>query len=130
MRLKEVVYTISPFETTVLTGLFKDVPGKAHKYWKEVRAYCQCCLLLKETPLLRPYMVLHPPGMNQPGKLTVLPPDGVACASVPAEMGGCWAFLPAANLCHLLVRLHFRRDLFVSCMLLRFQMRLGSCFRL
>ena len=37
MRLKEVVYTISPFETTVLTGVFKDVPGKLHKYWKEVR---------------------------------------------------------------------------------------------
>ena len=36
VRLKEVVYTISPFETTVLTGLFKDVPGKMHKYWKEV----------------------------------------------------------------------------------------------
>ena len=38
VRLKEVVYTISPFETTVLTGLFKDVPGKMHKYWKEVSA--------------------------------------------------------------------------------------------
>ena len=36
VRLKEVVYTISPFETTVLTGVFKDVPGKLHKYWKEV----------------------------------------------------------------------------------------------
>ncbi|CAL5222206.1 g4537 [Coccomyxa viridis] len=28
IRLKEVVYTISPFETTVMSGLFKDVPGK------------------------------------------------------------------------------------------------------
>ena len=39
MRLKEVVYTISNFETTVLTGVFKDVPQKLHKYWQEV-----CCL--------------------------------------------------------------------------------------
>lgn len=38
MRLKEVVYTISPFETTVLTGVFKDVPQKLHKLWAEVRA--------------------------------------------------------------------------------------------
>ena len=38
VRLKEVVYTISPFETTVLTGLFKDVPQKMHKLWSEVRA--------------------------------------------------------------------------------------------
>ena len=28
IRLKEVVYTISPFEVTVMSGLFKDMPKK------------------------------------------------------------------------------------------------------
>ena len=28
MRLKEVVYTLSPFEQNVMSGLFKNVPKK------------------------------------------------------------------------------------------------------
>jgi hypothetical protein len=36
VRLKEVVYTISPFETTVLSGLFKDLPHKFHDKFKQV----------------------------------------------------------------------------------------------
>lgn len=35
-RLKEVVYTLSPFETTVMSGLWKDLPGKLHKKVSEV----------------------------------------------------------------------------------------------
>eukprot|EP00891_Asterochloris_glomerata_P009462 jgi/Astpho2/9462/gw1.00145.147.1_t len=31
VRLREVVYTLSPFETTVLNGLWKDLPQKAHR---------------------------------------------------------------------------------------------------
>ncbi len=40
IRLKEVVYTISPFETTVMSGLFKDVPGKLAEKIKHV-SHCQ-----------------------------------------------------------------------------------------
>jgi len=35
-RLKEVVYTLSPFETTVMSGLWKDLPAKLHKKVSEV----------------------------------------------------------------------------------------------
>ncbi|KAK9796996.1 hypothetical protein WJX73_000069 [Symbiochloris irregularis] len=31
VRLKEVVYTLSPFEQTVLEGLWRDLPKKIHK---------------------------------------------------------------------------------------------------
>ena len=37
-RIKEVVYTISPFETTVLSGLWKDLPQKLTRKWNEVRS--------------------------------------------------------------------------------------------
>ncbi len=37
IRLKEVVYTISPFETTVMSGLFQDVPKKLAEKIKHVR---------------------------------------------------------------------------------------------
>ena len=37
MRLKEVVYTVSPFEVSVLSGLWKDLPAKVTKRVKEVR---------------------------------------------------------------------------------------------
>ena len=37
IRLKEVVYTVSPFEVSVLSGLWKDLPEKIHKKFKEVR---------------------------------------------------------------------------------------------
>lgn len=33
VRLKEVVYTLSPFEQNVMGGLFKDAPYKMKKYW-------------------------------------------------------------------------------------------------
>ncbi len=36
MRLKEVIYTVSPFEVTILNGLFKDFPKKVHKNLSEV----------------------------------------------------------------------------------------------
>lgn len=36
MRLKEVTYTISPFEVSVLSGLFKDLPSKVHQKFKQV----------------------------------------------------------------------------------------------
>ena len=36
IRLKEVVYTISPFETTVMSGLFKDMPQKFAEKIKHV----------------------------------------------------------------------------------------------
>jgi hypothetical protein len=31
VRLKEVVYMLSPHEQKVMTGLFRDMPGKVHK---------------------------------------------------------------------------------------------------
>ena len=37
VRLKEEVYTISPFETTVMSGLFKDMPKKFADKIKHVR---------------------------------------------------------------------------------------------
>lgn len=35
VRLKEVVYTVSPFEVTILSGLIKDFPQKVHKNLSE-----------------------------------------------------------------------------------------------
>lgn len=37
VRLKEVVYSVSPFEVSILNGLFKDFPKKVHKNLSEVR---------------------------------------------------------------------------------------------
>ena len=37
IRLREVVYTLSPFEQTVMNGVFKDVPEKLHRKFSEVR---------------------------------------------------------------------------------------------
>ena len=34
LRLREVVYTLSPFEVNVMAGLFKDIPYKLGKYWR------------------------------------------------------------------------------------------------
>lgn len=39
VRLKEVVYTVSPFEVTILNGLFKDFPKKVQKNLREVSAF-------------------------------------------------------------------------------------------
>ena len=36
VRLREVVYTVSPFEVSVLSGLWKDMPNKISKKVKEV----------------------------------------------------------------------------------------------
>lgn len=36
VRLKEVTYTISPFEVSVLSGLFKDLPSKIHHKFQQV----------------------------------------------------------------------------------------------
>ncbi len=38
MRLKEVVYTLSPFEQNVMAGLWKDLPHKASHYGSLVSA--------------------------------------------------------------------------------------------
>ena len=38
IRLKEVVYMVSPFEVTILNGLFKDFGKKVHKNVSEVRS--------------------------------------------------------------------------------------------
>ena len=35
IRLREVVYTLSPFEQTVMNGVFKDVPEKLHRKFSE-----------------------------------------------------------------------------------------------
>eukprot|EP00212_Chloropicon_laureae_P002243 CAMPEP_0197488224 /NCGR_PEP_ID=MMETSP1311-20131121/3199_1 /TAXON_ID=464262 /ORGANISM="Genus nov. species nov., Strain RCC856" /LENGTH=76 /DNA_ID=CAMNT_0043032193 /DNA_START=392 /DNA_END=622 /DNA_ORIENTATION=- len=35
MRLKEVVYTLSPFEQNVMAGLFKDIPHKVMHHLKQ-----------------------------------------------------------------------------------------------
>ena len=50
LRLKEVVYTVSPFEVTILNGLFKDFPKKVHKNLSEVgyKHACWPCKLLIE----------------------------------------------------------------------------------
>ena len=34
VRLREVVYTLSPFEQDVMGGLFKNIPYKLNKYWR------------------------------------------------------------------------------------------------
>lgn len=36
MRLKEVVYTLSPFEQNVMSGLFKDIPHKVMHHLTQV----------------------------------------------------------------------------------------------
>jgi Cytochrome b-c1 complex subunit 8 len=33
VRLREVVYTLSPFELNVMGGLFDKIPYKFNKYW-------------------------------------------------------------------------------------------------
>ena len=45
VRLREVVYTLSPFETTVLNGLWKDLPQKAHRKISEVSCMARLWLL-------------------------------------------------------------------------------------
>ena len=37
IRLREVVYTLSPFEQTVMNGVVKDLPAKIHRKFAEVR---------------------------------------------------------------------------------------------
>ena len=43
VRLREVVYTLSPFQQTVMGGLFKDIPGriarKVSENWFDVGAF-------------------------------------------------------------------------------------------
>lgn len=46
VRLREVVYTVSPFEVTILNGLFKDFPAKVQKNLREVGSrlvWGTCC---------------------------------------------------------------------------------------
>ena len=45
-RLKEVVYTLSPFETTVMSGLWKDVPAKLQRKFSEVLKGIRSCLFM------------------------------------------------------------------------------------
>lgn len=37
IRVKEVVYTLSPFEQNIMAGLWKDLPHKASHYASTVR---------------------------------------------------------------------------------------------
>lgn len=46
IRLREVVYTLSPFEQTVMNGVFKDVPEKLHRKFAEVRLVESTVMLL------------------------------------------------------------------------------------
>lgn len=46
IRLREVVYTLSPFEQTVMNGVFKDVPAKLHRKFAEVRLFDFAAFLL------------------------------------------------------------------------------------
>jgi Cytochrome b-c1 complex subunit 8 len=39
VKLREVVYTLSPFQMTIMDGLWKDVPQKIHRKISEVRQY-------------------------------------------------------------------------------------------
>jgi len=45
VRLKEVVYTLSPFEQSVLSGLWKDLPHKAGHYFSLVKEATLWCIL-------------------------------------------------------------------------------------
>ena len=45
-RLKEVVYTLSPFETTVMSGLWKDIPSKLQRKVSEVQVAWHPILLI------------------------------------------------------------------------------------
>lgn len=42
VRLKEVVYTLSPFEQNVMSGLWKDLPHKTAHYMAKVRVKSRC----------------------------------------------------------------------------------------
>jgi hypothetical protein len=42
VRLKEVVYTLSPFEQSVMSGLWKDLPHKTAHYMAKVREKLTC----------------------------------------------------------------------------------------
>lgn len=39
IRLREVVYTLSPFEQTVMNGIWKDVPEKLHRKFSEASLF-------------------------------------------------------------------------------------------
>lgn len=42
VRLKEVVYTLSPFQQSVMSGLWKDMPHKTAHYMSKVRRISTC----------------------------------------------------------------------------------------
>lgn len=45
IRLKEVVYTLSPFEQSVMGGLWKDLPHKAGHYFSMAKEATLWCIL-------------------------------------------------------------------------------------
>eukprot|EP00887_Chlorella_sp_A99_P004825 scaffold4.g4825.t1 len=45
IRLREVVYTLSPFEQSVMSGLWKDLPHKAAHYAQISRDAILFCVL-------------------------------------------------------------------------------------
>ncbi|KAL4450083.1 hypothetical protein ABPG77_010752 [Micractinium sp. CCAP 211/92] len=45
IRLKEVVYTLSPFEQSVMGGLWKDLPHKAAHHAANLRDAVLFCVL-------------------------------------------------------------------------------------
>lgn len=85
IRLREVVYTLSPFEQTVMNGVFKDVPEKLHRKFSEVRLvdYAMlrsCCHLWLKIQMFVRYS---------------------------AELGGCRSVLLGARCCHFCVSLQY-----------------------
>lgn len=92
VRLKEVVYTVSPFEVTILNGLFKDFPKKVQKNLSEV-----CGLAHQDRPCALPEVhLLCDDSMNQ-----LLPGLEFAddCLRCPLQKGwdiALWCVAPTA----------------------------------
>lgn len=56
IRLKEVVYTLSPFEQNVMGGLWKDLPHKASHYLSTVS---DPTLAYVEMAIIVPFFLWH-----------------------------------------------------------------------
>lgn len=91
IRLREVVYTLSPFEQTVMNGVWKDVPEKLHRKFSEVRQ------------LLEVVCNQHTPA-DAYDRALLEQSAGDLCS---AELGGCWGFLHCSCSGHLCVSLKF-----------------------
>ena len=90
VRLREVVYTVSPFEVTVLNGLVKDFPSKVMRHLTEVGKAALVGLLC--------YTCCLPPSCMQSMSFIHLPP----CTAERAEHG---VLVRGTDRCNCLVRL-------------------------